>query len=197
MRLAIIFLGVFALSSIAPSVVRADLDSTISDQKEEGIEADDTAMQIHDVESEQKLAREQARAQEQMKEAADKRLKQVQVQRANMAEKYKLDILLSEERRKKAEQETILLNKQIQALQLNMRMLQASKDKAEKAAADAKAISAAGRETLRQLQQKRAALDLDNRHAIEENRRAQLELASLRAQTRKLQTVSNTSNQIK
>jgi len=193
MRLTLAILGILALSSLS----RADLDSTITDQKEEGLEADSTAMEIHDVESEQKLAREQARAQEQMKDVSDKRLKEIQTQRANMAQKFKLDIMLSEQRRKKAEVETLAIRKQIQAIQANMKALQAAKDKAEKEAINARAISEAGRETLRGLQQKRSALEVDTRHAIYENQKAQVELANLRAQSRKAQQANAGQSQIK
>jgi hypothetical protein len=192
MRFTLLVLGLIALSSLS----RADLDSTIIDQKEEGLEADSTAMEIHDVESEQKLAREQARAQEQMKDAADKRLKQVQKQHANMAQKYKLDIMLSEERRKKAESETSVTTKQIQTIVARMKVLQANKDKAEKGARDAHAISEAGRESLRSLQQKKSALEVDTRHAMNENQRAQMELTALRTQLKK-QQASNGSSQIR
>jgi hypothetical protein len=195
MRLTLVVLAVLALSSMA----RADLDSTITDQKEEGLEADSTAMEIHDVESEQKLAREQARAQEQMKDASDKRLKQLQTQQANMSQKYKLDIMLSETRRKKAEADTLVVKKQIQSIQLSMKNLQAIKDKAEKAAIDARAIADAGRETLRGLQQKKTALEVDTRHAVYDNQKAQLELANLRAQaqSRKAQQAKADQSQIK
>lgn len=196
MRLTLVILGVLALSSFG----HADLDSTITDQKEEGLEADSTAMEIHDVESEQKLAREQARAQEQMKDASDKRLKQVQTQQANMAQKYKLDIMLSEQRRKKAEADTFIVQKQIKSIQANMKALQATKDKAEKDAMSARAISEAGRETLRGLQQKKTALEVDTRHAVYDNQKAQVELANLRAQSRKAQaqqTAANGASQIK
>ncbi len=183
MHLKYLVLGVLVFSSLG----YADLDSTIVDQKEQGLEADDIAMEIHDVESEQKLAREQARAEEEMKSASDVRLRQLRNEKEKMADQYKLDISLSEARRKKAEEQINMIKKETALVRAQIKALQAAKDKAEKEAIDAKAIAEAGRETLIELKQKMRGLEVDTRHANFENKKAQIELAQLRAQSLKMQ----------
>jgi hypothetical protein len=182
------FKVLFASLLFLGAVGHADLNDSIDTQKEDGLEADETAMDIHDLEGEQKIAREQARAQDQMKGATEKRLKKLQTQKANISEKIKLDIMLSEAKRKQALATTVANQKQIKSLQDSIKSLQDSRDKALKAAEDAKNIAAAGREQIQELKLKRAQAEEQNVQANAEKKKRQAEVLKLRAESNRLRS---------
>lgn len=181
---SVLFLGLLFI--LGGSVARAGINDSIDSQKEEELEADETAQDIHDLESEQKFAREQARVQEQTKDASDKRLKALAAHKAAIQDKIRLDISLAEQRRKNAEAENAVNQKQIQALQYEIRNLQIKRDQALKAADKAKETSKAGREMIDNLKVKKAKATEENRDAQIENQKAQRELARLQNEAQHL-----------
>jgi len=187
MRSAILLFGFLFIGGVS----HADLNDSIDTQKEDGLEADQAAMDIHDLESEQKIAREQARAQDQMMTATEKRLKKLLAQKANVSEKIKLDIMLSETQRKHSLATTVANQREIKFLQDSIKALQASRDRALKAAEDAKLIAQAGREQIQELKLKKAQAEEQNRQPIAENKKRQAEVLKLRAESTKLGASAN------